>query len=165
MAETLIIAKGDKEDKYKTLLPQIKSIVECEDDTVANMANTAAAIFETFRHLWVGFYIVRQTTGKPGSEELVLGPFQGSIACTRIRKGRGVCGTAWSEGRTLVVPDVDLFPGHIACSSLSRSEIVVPIFNREGKVVGVLDIDSETTDTFDSTDARWLEDICRLIEL
>lgn len=152
MAEDLNIAQGTKEEKYRTLLPQLKSLLEGEDDLIANLANASAALKETFGFFWVGFYLVK-------GEELVLGPFQGPIACTRIKKGRGVCGTAWAKARTLVVPDVDAFPGHIACSSLSRSEIVVPLRNAEG-VWGVLDIDSEELNSFDETDARFLEEVC-----
>lgn len=137
---------------YATLLPQIKALVEGESNRVANLANVAAALKQTFGFFWVGFYLVEDG-------ELVLGPFQGPIACTRIRYGRGVCGTAWKEGKTLVVPDVDKFPGHIACSSASRSEIVVPIYNKEKEVVGVLDIDSDRLAEFDETDREWLERI------
>lgn len=152
MAEDLNIAQGTKEEKYRTLLPQLKSLLEGEDDLIANLANASAALKETFGFFWVGFYLVK-------GEELVLGPFQGPIACTRIKKGRGVCGTAWAKARTLVVPDVDAFPGHIACSSLSRSEIVVPL-RRGDEVWGVLDIDSEELNSFDETDARFLEEVC-----
>lgn len=152
MAEDLNIAQGTKEEKYRTLLPQLKSLLEGEDDHIANLANASAALKETFGLFWVGFYLVK-------GEELVLGPFQGPIACTRIKKGRGVCGTAWAKAQTLVVPDVDAFPGHIACSSLSRSEIVVPL-RRGDEVWGVLDIDSEELNSFDETDARFLEELC-----
>lgn len=152
MAEDLNIAQGTKEEKYRTLLPQLKSLLEGEDDLIANLANASAALKETFGLFWVGFYLVK-------GEELVLGPFQGPIACTRIKKGRGVCGTAWAKAQTLVVPDVDAFPGHIACSSLSRSEIVVPL-RRGDEVWGVLDIDSEELNSFDETDARFLEELC-----
>lgn len=152
MAEDLNIAQGTKEEKYRTLLPQLKSLLEGEDDLIANLANASAALKETFCFFWVGFYLVK-------GEELVLGPFQGPIACTRIKKGRGVCGTAWAKAQTLVVPDVDAFPGHIACSSLSRSEIVVPL-RRGDEVWGVLDIDSEELNSFDETDARFLEELC-----
>lgn len=152
MAEDLNIAQGTKEEKYRTLLPQLKSLLEGEDDLIANLANASAALKETFRFFWVGFYLVK-------GEVLVLGPFQGPIACTRIKKGRGVCGTAWAKAQTLVVPDVDAFPGHIACSSLSRSEIVVPL-RRGDEVWGVLDIDSEELNSFDETDARFLEELC-----
>lgn len=152
MAEDLNIAQGTKEEKFRTLLPQLKSLLEGEDDLIANLANVSAALKETFGLFWVGFYLVK-------GEELVLGPFQGPIACTRIKKGRGVCGTAWAKAQTLVVPDVDAFPGHIACSSLSRSEIVVPL-RRGDEVWGVLDIDSEELNSFDETDARFLEELC-----
>ncbi len=155
MAEQLTVATGTKEEKYLTLLPQMESVVEGESDLIANMANVSAMLMDTFAHLWVGFYRV-------ADGELVLGPFQGPMACTRIRKGRGVCGTAWAEGRTLVVPDVNLFPGHIACSSLSRSEIVVPLW-RDGLVTGVLDIDSASPGTFDSTDQHYLEQVAALL--
>jgi GAF domain-containing protein len=151
MAEQLIISGETKQERYEALLPQIASVVEDESDLIANMANVAAMLHETFRFWWTGFYRVQ-------GEELVLGPFQGPMACTRIKKGRGVCGTAWAEAATQVVPDVDKFPGHIACSSASRSEIVVPIF-QEGKVVAVLDIDSELLATFDETDRLYLEKI------
>ena len=145
MAEDLCISNGSKAEKYRILLPQIKSLIEGE--------NVSAALKETFGFFWVGFYLVK-------GEELVLGPFQGPIACTRIRKGRGVCGAAWAKAETFVVPDVDAFPGHIACSSLSRSEIVVPLIHENGEVWGVLDIDSESLNTFDETDARFLGEIC-----
>lgn len=152
MAEELIIDKRGKKEMYATLLPQIEALVEGESNRVANLANVAAALKQTFGFFWVGFYLVEDG-------ELVLGPFQGPIACTRIRYGRGVCGTAWKEGKTQVVPDVDKFPGHIACSSASRSEIVVPIYNKEKEVVGVLDIDSDRLAEFDETDREWLERI------
>lgn len=155
MAESLTIAQGSKQEKYEELLPQIASVVEDEPDLIANMANVAAMLHETFGFWWTGFYRVE-------GEELVLGPFQGPLACTRIRRGKGVCGTAWAEARTQIVPDVDLFPGHIACSSLSRSEIVVPIF-REGAVLAVLDIDSASLATFDAVDAHYLEQIVQLL--
>lgn len=153
MAEDLCISKGSNMDKYRTLLPQIKSLIEGEEDLIANLANVSAALKETFGFFWVGFYLVK-------GNALVLGPFQGPVACTRIAKGRGVCGTAWAEAKTIVVPDVDAFPGHIACSSLSRSEIVVPLFREDGEVWGVLDIDSDSLDAFDGTDERFLEEIC-----
>lgn len=156
MAEDLYISNGTKEERYAALLPQLKGLLSGETDEVANLANVAAALKETFGFFWVGFYRVV-------GDELVLGPFQGPIACTRIRKGRGVCGTAWQEARTLVVPDVDAFPGHIACSSLSRSEIVVPLMDGAGEVWGVLDIDSSELNTFDDVDARFLEEACRLL--
>ncbi len=151
MAEELHIAQGSKEEKYALLYKQVASLVESESDSIANMANVAAMIHETFRFWWTGFYRVV-------GEELVLGPFQGPLACSRIKFGRGVCGTAWKEQRTQVVPDVEQFPGHIACSSASKSEIVVPLF-KEGKVIAVLDIDSEHLATFDDTDKLWLERI------
>ena len=155
MAENLLISTGSKEEKYRELLPQLHALVSTETDFIANLANVAAALKQTFGFFWVGFYIVK-------GDELVLGPFQGPIACTRIRIGRGVCGTAWKEVRTLIVPDVEQFPGHIACSSDSKSEIVVPMI-RQGEVVGVLDIDSDTLDSFDTVDARYLGEICTYI--
>lgn len=151
MAEELHIAQGGKEEKYALLYKQIAAVTESESDTIANMANVAAMIHATFGFWWTGFYRVV-------GEELVLGPFQGPLACSRIAYGRGVCGTAWKEARTQVVPDVEQFPGHIACSSASKSEIVVPMF-KDGKVVAVLDIDSEHLATFDETDKMWLERI------
>lgn len=157
MADNLIVSEGNKEQQYQTLLPQIESLLAGEPDATANMANVAAALKQTFNFFWVGFYVVKE-------EMLVLAPFQGPIACTRIRFGKGVCGTAWKEARTLIVPDVDLFPGHIACSSDSRSEIVVPVI-REGKVVAVLDIDSDELNSFDQVDAVYLEKVCRLLSL
>ena len=157
MAENLIINGENKRELYETLLPQLQSLTAGETDVVANMANVAAALKQTFDFFWVGFYLVK-------GEELVLGPFQGPIACTRIRLGKGVCGTAWKEARTLIVPDVEQFPGHIACSSDSKSEIVVPIL-QQGEVIGVLDIDSDELDSFDTIDARYLEEICAYIVL
>jgi L-methionine (R)-S-oxide reductase len=151
MAEDLLIAKGTKEEQYLTLIPQIKGLLEGETDQVANMANVAAALKEQFNWLWVGFYIVKK-------DELVLGPFQGPVACTRIKRGKGVCGTSWANGETLIVPDVEKFPGHIACSSLSKSEIVVPAFLKN-EVVAVLDADSVDYDMFDETDKKYLEQI------
>lgn len=155
MAESLVIQGNSKEELYQNLFPQIKSILEDEKDTIANMANISACLYETFRFWWVGFYRVV-------GDELVLGPFQGPVACTRIRKGRGVCGTSWQREETVIVPDVDQFPGHIACSSASRSEIVVPVFHN-GKVTAVLDIDSDVLDKFDDTDRLWLERIVSLL--
>ena len=155
MAEDLLITKGTKEEQYESLLPQIKALLEGEPDLVANLANVAGALKEQFNWLWVGFYLVK-------SDELVLGPFQGPVACTRIRKGKGVCGTSWAKAQTLIVPDVERFPGHIACSSLSRSEIVVPII-RNNKVIGVLDVDSIEPDQFDNIDQDYLEQITELI--
>lgn len=156
MAENLEIISGTKAEKYEALYPQIEAVVNAEPDAVANMANVASMIHETFGVWWTGFYRVIDNM-------LVLGPFQGPMACTRIKKGRGVCGTAWAEDRTQVVPDVDQFPGHIACSSASRSEIVVPIHNATGEVIGVLDIDSADLNTFDETDALWLEKVVLLL--
>jgi L-methionine (R)-S-oxide reductase len=153
MAENLIInAAASKEEKYKTLVPQIESLITGETDLVANLANTAAALKETFNFFWVGFYIVK-------NNELVLGPFQGPIACTRIGLGKGVCGTAWKEKKTIIVPNVDEFPGHIACSSASKSEIVVPVFNKQNEVIMVLDVDSDQLNSFDATDQRFLEQV------
>lgn len=153
MAEDFYISQGTKEDKYLILLPQINGLLTGEEDLIANLANVSAALKETFGFLWVGFYLVK-------GEELVLGPFQGPIACTRIRKGRGVCGTAWAKAEILVVSDVDAFPGHIACSSLSRSEIVVPLVGPDGEVWGVLDVDSEKLNSFNEIDVRFLEKLC-----
>lgn len=158
MAENLIInTSATKEEKYKTLVPQIESLIKGEPDLVANLANTAAALKETFNFLWVGFYIVKPTPS--GGAELVLGPFQGPIACTRIGLGKGVCGTSWKEKKTIIVPNVDEFPGHIACSSASKSEIVIPVFNKQNEVVMVLDVDSDQLNSFDSTDQRFLEQV------
>ena len=151
MAEDLRLAEGSKTDQYQSLLPQIRALTEGESDRVANLANVVAALKQQFGWLWVGFYLVKDG-------ELVVGPFQGPVACTRISKGRGVCGTSWQEARTLIVPDVEAFPGHIACSSLSRSEIVVPVFY-QGEVVGVLDVDSAEGNDFDEEDRRWLEEL------
>lgn len=153
MAEDLCICEGTKEEKCRALLPQIKGLLAGEDDLIANLANVCAALKETFGFFWVGFYLVK-------GDELVLGPFQGPVACTRIRRGRGVCGMAWAEAGTLVVPDVDVFPGHIACSSRSRSEIVIPLVRAEGGVWGVLDIDSDELNGFDEVDVRYLEELC-----
>ena len=156
MAEDLQIITGSKAEQYQTLLPQIKALIEGEADLVANLANIAAALKEQFNWLWVGFYLVK-------NEELVLGPFQGPVACTRIKKGRGVCGTSWAQAKTLIVPDVEKFPGHIACSSLSRSEIVIPII-RNNEVLAVLDADSEFADHYDETDKRYLEEVLGWVE-
>ncbi|HMH31991.1 MAG TPA: GAF domain-containing protein [Puia sp.] len=155
MAEDLLIATGSKAEQYQTILPQIKALVEGEPDWIANLANICAALKEQFGWLWVGFYIVKK-------DELVVGPFQGHVACTRIRKGRGVCGKSWENKQTIIVPDVEKFPGHIACSSLSRSEIVVPII-RSGQVIAVLDADSEALNHFDGTDQEWLEQLAEII--
>ena len=155
MAEDLKINTGSKEEQYKTLIPQIKALLEGETDLVANLANISAALKEQFGWFWVGFYLVK-------NDELVLGPFQGPVACTRIKKGRGVCGSSWAQERTLIVADVEKFPGHIACSSLSKSEIVVPLFH-DGTVVGVLDVDADELDQFNETDQHYLEQIVKLI--
>ncbi|MCE5331227.1 MAG: GAF domain-containing protein [Bacteroidales bacterium] len=157
MAEELYISNGlSKTGKYEELLPQIASLIEFEDDLTANLANLSAALHQTFGWWWVGFYIVKDG-------ELVLGPFHGPVACTRIQFGRGVCGTAWKEAKSQLVPDVEKFPGHIACSNLSVSEIVVPILDKAGKVAGVLDVDSEQYDVLNETDVLFLEKICHLI--
>lgn len=158
MAENLIISNGGKDEKYAVLFEQIKSLAEGEDDIIANMANISSMIHQTFGFWWTGFYRVQD-------QELVLGPFQGPLACSRIRYGRGVCGTAWKEAKTIVVPDVEQFPGHIACSSASRSEIVVPVFSADRtEVTAVLDIDSAELNTFDETDKEWLEKIVMVLE-
>ncbi len=151
MAENLLIAEGGKQDRYELLYKQIVALVDGESDEIANMANIAAMIHYTFGFWWTGFYRVV-------GEKLVLGPFQGPLACSRIAYGRGVCGTAWQRRESVVVEDVEQFPGHIACSSLSRSEIVVPVW-KDGEVVGVLDIDSKDLATFDQVDRLWLEKI------
>ena len=165
MAEDLNIITGNKEEQYQSLLPQIKALLEGEPDLIANMANIAASLKEQFGWLWVGFYLVKpsfdKTTGND-TDVLVLGPFQGPVACTRIKKGRGVCGSSWAQAKTLLVPDVEKFPGHIACSSLSKSEIVVPVI-RNNQVMAVLDVDSNEYDQFDTTDQRYLEEIIKLI--
>ena len=155
MAEELNTITGSQQEQYESLLPQIEALVTHEKDIIANLANITAALKQQFGWLWVGFYLVKE-------DELVLGPFQGPIACTRIQKGKGVCGTSWANGETLVVPDVDQFPGHIACSSLSRSEIVVPVFKND-EVVAILDVDSEALDQFNETDRIFLERIVSLI--
>ncbi len=157
MAEHLEIIEGSKAERYAALLPQIESVLEDEPDPIARMANMAAMLHETFRWWWTGFYRVI-------GDELVLGPFQGPLACTRIRRGRGVCGTAWDKDETQIVPDVDKFPGHIACSSASRSEIVVPVHDAQGHVIAVLDIDSAELATFDETDKEWLEKMVKILE-
>jgi GAF domain-containing protein len=156
MNEDLKIAQtGDKQEKYITLISQLQSLTSGEPDAVANLSNISAALKETFNWWWVGFYLVK-------GDELVLGPFQGPIACTRIRYGKGVCGSAWKEKKSLLVPDVNAFPGHIACSAASVSEIVIPILNKSGEVVGVLDVDSERYDVLDDTDVRFLEEISQI---
>ena len=154
MSENLIIKGDSKKELYENLLPQINALIEGETDVIANMANVSACLKDTFNFWWVGFYRVL-------GDALVLGPFQGPLACTRIAKGKGVCGTAWQEAKTIIVPDVDAFPGHIACSSLTKSEIVVPIINK-GVVTAVLDIDSEKANNFDNTDKFYLEKIAGL---
>jgi len=156
MAEDLKIVLGSKEKKYLSLLPQISALLEGEPDEIANMANVCAALKEQFNFFWVGFYMVKD-------EELVLGPFQGPVACTRIKKGMGVCGASWAQNQTLIVPDVDAFPGHIACSSASKSEIVIPLIKNQ-RVIGVLDVDSAELNSFDDTDGVYLAQIIGLIE-
>jgi L-methionine (R)-S-oxide reductase len=155
MAEDLSIHTGTKAAQYQSIIPQIKALIKGEEDLVANLANTVAALKEQFGWFWIGFYLVKK-------EELVLGPFQGPVACTRIKKGRGVCGSSWELAKTLIVPDVEKFPGHIACSSLSKSEIVIPIIRNE-KVIGVLDVDSDRLNSFDETDKQYLEAIVEMI--
>ena len=153
MSESLFVTPNQpKSTVYEELYPQLKALLEGEKDLIANMANTAAALKEVFGWWWVGFYLVK-------GNELVLGPFQGPVACTRIAFGRGVCGTAWKEKRSVLVPDVNQFPGHIACSSASVSEIVVPVFNENNEVFAVLDVDSERYDVLDEVDVEWLEKI------
>lgn len=164
MSEDLNIIAGTKENQYQSLLPQIKGLLEGEPDLIANLANITAALKEQFGWLWVGFYLVKSSSkASPGKEkELVIAPFRGPVACIRIQKGKGVCGTSWERAKTVIVQDVEKFPGHIACSSLSRSEIVVPvIYNSE--VVGVLDIDSDQLNHFNQTDQFYLEQIVKLI--
>lgn len=156
MSEDLHIAKGNKTEQYQSLIPQIKALIEGEPDLIANLANITGALKEQFGWFWIGFYLVK-------NDQLVLGPFQGPVACTRINKSRGVCGTSWAKAKTLIVPDVEKFPGHIACSSLSKSEIVVPLI-KDGVVVGVLDVDSEFLNTFDEIDKVFLEVIVAAIE-
>ena len=157
MAENLIISvSNDKKERYEVLVPQIASLVEGENDVVANLSNIAAALRQTMGFFWVGFYLVKDN-------QLVLGPFQGPIACTRINLGKGVCGTSWKEKRTILVPDVEQFPGHIACSSDSKSEIVLPAFKNDA-VALVLDVDSDKLDDFDETDALYLEKVMRIVE-
>jgi L-methionine (R)-S-oxide reductase len=155
MAEDLTIITGTKQEQYEALLPQISGLLEGEPDLVANLANVAAALKEQFNWLWVGFYLVKK-------DELVLAPFQGPVACTRIKKGKGVCGSSWAQAKTLIIPDVEKFPGHIACSSASRSEIVIPVMHKD-EVVGVLDVDSKELNAFDTVDQVYLEQIVSLI--
>jgi len=157
MAEELnIVTSASKAEKYQSLLPQIEGLVTGERDVTANLANVAAALKQVMNFFWVGFYLVKEN-------QLVLGPFQGPIACTRINFGKGVCGTSWKEGKTIIVPDVDAFPGHIACSSASKSEIVVPGF-KDGKVCMVLDVDSDVLNDFDETDQVFLEQLMKIVE-
>ena len=156
MAEDLQIATGNKAEQYQSLIPQIKGLLDGEPDLIANLANVVGALKEQFDWLWVGFYLVKH-------DELVLAPFQGPVACTRIKKGRGVCGTSWAKSETIIVPDVEKFPGHIACSSLSKSEIVIPVI-RNNEVVAVLDVDSKEYNEFDETDKQCLEEIVSLIQ-
>lgn|SRR5690606_34007557 len=155
MAEDLVITQGDKEAQYQSLLPQIEALIGVETDLIANLANISAALKEQFGFLWVGFYLIKDN-------ELVLGPFQGPVACTRIAYNRGVCGTAWAQEKTLIVPNVDEFPGHIACSSRSKSEIVIP-FYLGGKLTGVLDIDSESLNNFCEIDEKYLKKLLNLL--
>ena len=157
MAEDLTIIKGSKAEQYESLLPQIQGLLEGENDLVANLANVAAALKEQFGWLWVGFYIVK-------GDELVLGPFQGPVACTRIQKGKGVCGTSWQSEKIIIVDDVDNFPGHIACSSLSKSEIVLPVFDCQKRILGVLDVDSDVLNDFDRTDQKYLSEILTFLK-
>lgn len=157
MAEELIVARNaNKAEKYSTLIPQIEGLIGDEEDVIANLSNVAAALKQTFNFFWVGFYLVKDN-------QLVLGPFQGPIACTRINFGKGVCGTSWKEKKTILVPNVDEFPGHIACSSASKSEIVLPAFS-DGEVTLVLDVDSDKLNDFDETDQQGLEKVMRLVE-
>jgi len=155
MAEELVQIQGSKAEKYASLIPQIKALVSGESDWIANLANVSAALKESFGFFWVGFYLRKEN-------ELVLGPFQGPIACTRIQKGKGVCGSSWEQKTTLIVPNVDEFPGHIACSSLSKSEIVVPLI-QNNEVIGVLDVDSDQLNDFDAIDERYLNELCQFL--
>ena len=155
MAEDLNIVLGAKNDQYRSLIPQISALISGETDEIANMANVCAALKQQFNFFWVGFYMVKH-------DELVLGPFQGPVACSRIQKGKGVCGSSWNQDKILIVPDVDAFPGHIACSSASKSEIVIPVI-RNGLVIGVLDVDSDELNSFDQSDAVNLSTIIELI--
>jgi len=156
MAEDLtIIKEASKEEKYNSIIPQIKALLEGEKDLIANLANVCAALKEQFNWFWVGFYLVKD-------DELVLGPFQGPVACTRIKKGKGVCGASWQQEQTLIVPNVDEFPGHIACASASKSEIVLPVYI-DGDIAGVLDVDSEYLSHFDEVDGKYLNEIISLI--
>ena len=156
MADDLFITATDKEEKYKQLLPQIEALLTSEDDTVANMANVCAALKYGLNFFWVGFYLVK-------NNQLVLGPFQGPVACTRINNGKGVCGAAWQKAQTLIVPNVDEFEGHIACSSLTKSEIVIPIRDKSKNIIGVLDVDSDELNCFDTIDEKYLKEILNLL--
>lgn len=156
MSENLNITASDKAEKYQQLYPQIKSLVEDESDVIANMANVCAALKFGMRFFWVGFYLIK-------NNELVLGPFQGPVACTRIKKGKGVCGTSWEKNEIIIVDDVDQFPGHIACSSLTKSEIVLPFYNSKKEIIGVFDVDSDSYKTFDEVDKEWLAKIILLL--
>ena len=162
MAEDLKIITGSKAEIYQSLIPQIKALLEGEPDLVANLANVSAALKEQFGWLWVGFYLVKPDSKNSAETELVLGPFQGPVACTRIKRGRGVCGAAWQNAAALIVPDVEKFPGHITCSSLSKSEIVIPLI-RDGEIIGVLDVDAAELNQFDETDKKYLEQITQII--
>lgn len=153
MAEELIQINGSKAEKYASLIPQIKALISGESDVIANLANVSAALKESFGFFWVGFYLRKE-------DELVLGPFQGPIACTRIQKGKGVCGSSWEQSKTIIVPNVDEFPGHIACSSMSKSEIVIPII-KNNDVIGVLDVDSDQLNDFDEIDELYLNELCQ----
>jgi len=155
MAEDLTIKKGTKEEQYIALLPQIKGLISGETNQIANLANIAAALKEQFNFFWVGFYLIE-------GEQLVLAPFQGPVACTRIQYGRGVCGTSWKENRKIIVPNVDEFPGHIACSSLSKSEIVIPVY-KGNNIIGILDVDSSELNDFDAVDEQYLTEIVALL--
>ena len=163
MAEDLTIITGNKAEIYQSLIPQIKGLLDGEPDLIANLANICAALKEQFGWLWVGFYLVKADAKNILEKELVLGPFQGPVACTRIKKGRGVCGAVWQSAETLIVPDVEKFPGHIACSSLSKSEIVIPLI-KNGEVIGVLDVDATEVNQFDETDKKYLTEIISLIQ-
>jgi GAF domain-containing protein len=158
MAEIFSVTGITKEEKYRSLFAAVAALTQGEDDIIANMANIAAAVKDVFGFLWVGFYRIV-------GDELVLGPFQGPVACTRIKKGKGVCGSSWAEAESLIVPDVDRFAGHIACSSKSKSEIVIPVFDNNNEIIGVLDIDSEYLNSFDETDEKYLSQIVKLLSL
>ncbi|MES2678596.1 MAG: GAF domain-containing protein [Bacteroidota bacterium] len=156
MSDELTITATTKEGRYKELVPQIKALIADENDAIANMANICAALKYGMNFFWVGFYLVKD-------DQLVLGPFQGPVACTRISKGKGVCGTSWQKAQTIIVEDVEQFPGHIACSALSKSEIVIPLFDANKKVIGVLDVDSDVLNSFDKTDELYLCEILKMI--